>query len=361
MKRILYLLVLALAACGKKPESVKPAVSDISESVYASGKIKAENQYTVFPTVSGILMHALVEAGDSVSIGDTLFVIDNLTSRLNSENALAILDLTRENSLSGSDKLRELEVNLEMAYEKYQTDSSLFRRQQRLWDQGIGSKVELEQRELAFAASRASWQSASLRLSDIKSQLKTELKRAQIGYDISKKSANDFVIRSQVNGRVFQVLKEENEVVSPQSALAVIGQPDAFVIELQVDEYDVVKVKPAQDVVVRMDAYKGRIFHAEITSIDPILNDRTRTFKAEAHFREVPELLYPNLTAEANIVLSSRSGALIIPRRFLSEGKYVYTSPDEKTEVITGITDYEKVEILSGIDSSATIYLPPLR
>jgi multidrug efflux pump subunit AcrA (membrane-fusion protein) len=36
-------------------EGIKPTVGTVTESVYASGIIKADNQYTVYSTVNGIL------------------------------------------------------------------------------------------------------------------------------------------------------------------------------------------------------------------------------------------------------------------------------------------------------------------
>jgi hypothetical protein len=56
-KSSLYFLIaiLLIVSCKQKVEKTKPIVSDISESVYASGIIKSKNQYQAFATVNGII------------------------------------------------------------------------------------------------------------------------------------------------------------------------------------------------------------------------------------------------------------------------------------------------------------------
>ncbi len=348
-------------SCGKKVETIQPTFGEITESVYASGRVKADEQYNVFPTVTGILKSIQVEAGDTVNAGDTLFVIDNMVSQLNSESMLTTLELSRENNSSGSDKLYEMELAVNQAFERYQLDSSLYARQKKLWDQGIGAKVDFEQRELGFKNSKMSYESAQARFGQVKTQLKSDLRKAEIGYDLSKKGVNDFVLRSEITGRVFDVLKEKNELVTPQSALAVIGKSNAFIIELQVDEYDISRIMIDQKVLVTMDSHQGELFEAMIVRINPIMNDKTRTFTVEAKFKEAPKNLFPNLTVEGNIVLHVKQNALTIPRKFLEEGKYVYVKKDERREVKIGLSDYQKAEIVEGLDSSQTIYLPPAK
>ena len=50
-------------------------------------------------------------------------------------------------------------------------DSILLVRQRGLWAQQIGSKVELEQRELAYTTSLSNYQAAIFRYNDLRKQL----------------------------------------------------------------------------------------------------------------------------------------------------------------------------------------------
>jgi hypothetical protein len=46
------------------------------------------------------------------------------------------------------------------------------------------------------------------------------------------------------------------------------------------------------------------------------MDARSRTFKIEAHFLQVPVKLYPNLTAEANIIIQTKENTITIPKLF---------------------------------------------
>jgi multidrug efflux pump subunit AcrA (membrane-fusion protein) len=107
-----------------------------------------------------------------------------------------------------------------------------------------------------------------------------------------------------------------------------------------------------------MDSYKGQVFEAIVQKIDPIMNERSKSFTVEAGFVKQPPALYPNLTCEANIVIVEKSKALTIPRNFLLDSNYVLMENNEKRKVETGLKDYQKVEILSGITAKDILLKP---
>ena len=147
-------------------------------------------------------------------------------------------------------------------------------------------------------------------------------------------------------------------MINPQTPLAVIGDASVFLLELQIDEYDIAKIKPGQKVLLTMDSYSDQVFEATISKLYPLLNERTRSFIAEAEFVKQPPVLIPNLTAEANIVIRTKENALTIPRSYLIDDSFVLTGKDKKQKVTTGLKDYQKVEILNGITANDLIYKP---
>jgi HlyD family secretion protein len=78
----------------------------------------------------------------------------------------------------------------------------------------------------------------------------------------------------------------------------------------------------------------------------------------EARFNDRPPRLYPNITAEANIILERKQRALTIPASYVLEGDSVLTAPDVRIAVRLGLRDLERVEVLSGIDSTTVLYRP---
>ncbi|MBI3234386.1 MAG: efflux RND transporter periplasmic adaptor subunit [Bacteroidetes bacterium] len=351
-------VLILLASCSKSKESIIVTGSDLTESVYASGKVKAIDQYNVYPTVNGVLQNITVKVGENVEAGQTIVELDNITSELNAENARVALELSAENSRKGSDKLQEIELSVNVAFEKLKLDSILFIRQKNLWEQSASTRLEFDQKKLNYDNSLLNYQSAKSKLAQLKTQLQNELKRASINYDINKKLQSDFSIKSTLKGKVYDILKERGELVTPQTLLAVIGKADTFLLELEVDENDIIKINIGQVALITMDSYKGEVLEAVIDKIYPIMDVRTRTFSVEAHFVRPPEKLFPNLTVEANIVIQTKKNIITVPNNYIIDKKYVLVNNDERREIKIGLRDYQKSEVIEGLKANETIYKP---
>ncbi len=352
----LFIFLLLLAACKNNVETISPSRESITESVYASGILKSKNQYQVFATVNGLLQKVYVDEGDTIQKGAPLFTILNETSTLARENAQLAADLADFKSNQG--KLDELLLNIELARSKKENDSLLMVRQQNLWSQNIGSKVELEKSELNFKNSKTYYESALLRYKDEKRRLEIVSKQAQKNLSITRRQESDFTIQSIMDGKIYSMLREEGEMVNTQTPLAVIGDLDEFILELQVDEYDITSIRIGQPVKVTMDSYKGELFDAVISKVNPIMNERSKTVTVEATFVKQPPALYPNLTLEANIILQVKENVLTLPRQYIVDDRYVINLAGDSIPVKTGLKDYLKAEILEGLNENDILILP---
>jgi multidrug efflux pump subunit AcrA (membrane-fusion protein) len=349
-------LCIVLFACKAKVEKIKPSMASISESVYASGIIKSKNQYQAFATVNGIVNEILVHEGDTILKGMPLLTIANEAQRLNKENAELAASFADIGANQG--KLNEAKATIDLARSKMRNDSMLWVRQTALWEQQIGSKVELEQRELAFQNSKTAYLSAKVRYDDLKRQLNLNSAQSKKNLMISSKLASDFTLRSEIDGMVYQLPKNKGELVNAQTVLAVIGDAKQFYLEMQVDEFDILKIKKGLKVIVILDSYKGKTFEALVTKINPIMNERSKTFTIEAEFVQQPEVLYPNITFEANIVLQTKDNVMLLPRNYLINDSFVMKANGDKVLVKTGLKDYQKIEIVSGLKAEDEIVKP---
>lgn len=356
--KIVYFLFFSLLflSCKEKQEQTQVEIMNISESVYASGIVKSKNQYQVFSKVSGIIDELYVKEGDFVQKGQPLMKIFNQTSRLNTENAA----LLAENSAlqANADKLKDLSIAIELAHKKLQNDSLLFVRQSNLWSQQVGTKVEFEQRELAYSNSKIAYQSAILKYKELKRQVNFSAAQSKKNLAISQTMEADYTLKSEYTGRLYSLQKEKGEMVNAQTAVATIGDANLFSLELQVDEDDIVSIKKGQVVMVTLDSYQGEAFEAVVEEIDPLMNEKTRAFTVKANFTKQPKVLFPNLTVEANIILQTKAKVLTIPRNYLIEDTYVLNEKNEKIKVKTGLKDYQKVEIISGLQAKDIILKP---
>jgi multidrug efflux pump subunit AcrA (membrane-fusion protein) len=357
--KVLYLsALLGLFSCSLKDDSaIQPTKGNITQSVYASGVVKSANQYTVYATVSGVLQKINVTAGQTIVKGQDLFQIESDKAVLNTENARLAYQLSNENNRYIQDKIAEMETKVQVAKDKLALDQSVYNRNKNIKQYNIISEVEYERVELAYKNSKSNYEAAVKQLSQLKAQLKNEQSRSNINLKINAKSQSDFTVKSAISGELFDVLVKEGTLINPQTPLAVIGK-NTYLLELDVDENDMVRVKLGQKLVVTMDSYKGEAFEATVDKIYPIMDERSRTFKIEAHFSNPPGKLYPNLTAEANIIIQTKKEALTIPKSYLVDNEFVLVNEDEKRKVTIGLSDYQNVEILDGLNADETIYKP---
>lgn len=356
MRYYLIVFFLWLLSCGKKTETTQPVQQSITESVYASGVVKSNGQYQVFANASGTIAKLLVTKGDQIKKGQTLALLSNNALRFNTESSKVSADF---NSLQNNRaKLEEMRQNIDLARQKKDNDALLLSRQQNLWQQGIGTRVELDQRELSAKNSATAYQNALLQYDQLKKELHYAEAQSRANLRVTQAQENELEVKSDVSGRVYTIMKEQGEMITPQTPIAIIGEGDSFYMELQVDEYDIAKVQTGQKVFITMDSYKGKVFEGEISKIIPYMNDRTKTFTVEAVFNAPPDRLYPNLSVEANIMIITKNKALLIPRNYLLDDDHVILKNGEKRKVVAGIKDYQQVEIISGLTKNDVIIKP---
>ena len=348
--------LLFLMSCLGREDQMMVSLGAVTESVYASGVIKASNQYQVFSTVSGLVQKKYVKEGDSVSRNMPLLRIGGQTTLLNQQSALLALRYDQQKTVG--EALKDLKIQIDFAKSKMENDSLLFQRQKNIWKAFSGTLNDLEQRELSSKNSVATYHSLLLKYKDLQKQLKYNEDHSIKNLEITNALADEYVIRSEINGIVYDLFKEQGELVTPQNPVAVIGDVNSFLIELQVDENDISKIKIGQQVFITMDSYKGALFTARVSRIRPLMNEATRSFMVEAIFLAKPKVLYPNLTAEANILIHTKQNVLTIPRSFVLEEKYVILANHQQREIKTGLKDYERVEVISGLKSGDIILKP---
>lgn len=356
--QLLFLSYLFSAlSCGSDTTTtVKPQVQSITESVYASGVVKALDQYEAYSLANGPIQAFFVEEGDTVKAGQPILQIFNESEKLRRENA----ELARQfaDQQANQNRIRDLELAIQLAKNKLQTDSLNWVRTKNLQAQGIGTQVDLEQKELTFQNSKTSYESAIFRLQDLKREITFNAQSASKNLRISEVMEGEYLLKSKIDGVVFSLPRQIGEMVNPQVPLATIGRAGDFILELQVDEYDIARLKPGQKVLVFMDSFKEQTLEAQVTRIIPIMDSKSKTFTVEAKFTKYPPLLFPNLTLEANILIQSKERSLIIPRNYLINESKVLNSSGDTILVKVGIKNYQFAEILEGISADTELILP---
>lgn len=358
MRLSLYILLLLLMwSCNKKEDKIHPEYKTLTESVYASVTIQPDSLYQAYATVAGILDENLVDEGDVILKNQTLLQIINSAPEVSIENAKLSLQLAQQNYSGSAAVLNGIQDEIAAATLRFKNDSINYTRQQNLWQQKIGSKADYDSKKLNYELSQKNLQQLQNKFDRTKNELQTSVKQANNSLKSSVIINKDFTIKSKINGKVYALYKEPGEIVTTMEPLASIGSASVFVIEMLVDEVDIVKISLNQKVIVTLDAYKGKVFTGNVSKIYPKKDERNQTFTVEARFEKQPDVLYPGLSGEANIIISTKDHVLTIPKDYLIEGDKVETDKGIIT-IKTGLQNMEYIEIIDGLSESSFIHKP---
>ncbi|GAA4275423.1 efflux RND transporter periplasmic adaptor subunit [Aquimarina mytili] len=354
---LLLFFYILIASCTPNDQKILPTKTTITESVYSSVTIQPDSLYHAYAAVHGILDKNLIEEGDVVKKETPLVQIINSNPKLNTENAKLSLDLAQKNYNGSAAILSSIQDEIEAATLKLSNDSINYCRQKNLWEQRIGSKVEFDTKKLAYELSESSLNLLKSKYQRTKDELETQLKQAENNYKTSLITTKDFTINSKIHGKVYALYKNPGEIVNTLEPLAAIGSANVFVIEMLVDEVDIVKIKKGQTAVITLDAYNSKVFTAEVSKIYPKKDERNQTFMVEALFDQNPEVLYPGLSGEANIIIDTKKDVLTIPKQYVIDDTKVKTDAGI-IEIKIGLQSMDTVEVLSGITTETWIYKP---
>ncbi|UWP60670.1 HlyD family efflux transporter periplasmic adaptor subunit [Ruminococcus gauvreauii] len=146
-----------------------------------------------------------------------------------------------------------------------------------------------------------------------------------------------------------------------------IASGDKMLLSVNVDELDILSVAVGQDAEITFDALEGQSYTGKITEI----SDSASVSGGVARYAVKIELakdenMRAGMNASATITIESKEDIITIPLNALQEqgGRtFVYTQKNEETgqlsgetEVETGLSDGENVEITSGLSEGDTVY-----
>lgn len=344
-------------SCHSKSDQTKPNYKDITESVYASVTVIPEISYLAFTSRPGLIEHITIKAGDTVHRGQVLFRV--ATSQTDNRLIDAQLDFSQSkaNFLGPESLLNTLQLDIQNQQKKLSLDSVNFKRQENLWQQGIGTAIEYDRAKLTYQTSQNTYKTLIEKYEQTATNLQNAYKKAANRVKSEETARQEYAITSAIDGRVYNVFKEVGELLGVQEPLAEIGSSKQFKISMDIDEVDITKIGLGDDVIISLDAYPNEVFNATITKIFPKKEAATQTFKVESHFTKTPPKLYNGLSGEANIIIATRKSVLTIPTEYLLPGNVVQTTNGE-VAVKTGIKNMEFVEITSGLDTNSILQKP---
>jgi len=274
-----------------------PVIGPAVDAVYATGTVEATVMMPVAPRMGARLVALNVDEGMRVRRGQVL-------AQLEDEDM--------------ANQIRQLQAQEEFARSDYRRDSMLLN---------------------GGAIARATYDRA---LSDWKA--------AHAATEQAKATAGFMKLVAPADGQVISRDGEIGQLIAANQPLFWISINSPPRITAEVDEEDIARVHPGEDVLIDAPAFPGKVFHGAVESVTPKGDAVARSYRVRISLPKESPLMI-GMTAETNIVVHRNLHALLVPSEAVA-GSAVWIVENGKLvrrPVITGASGPQWVEILSGL------------
>jgi len=355
---LLFLLLLFLCACGNHQNAIHPARKNITQVIYASGKIYPNNHVHIAAKVNGYISRLLVKTGDLVKAGTPLLILSAPNSDVNINIAKTNLQLSEVNNLANANQLDAAQQDIQSAYTKYRLDSLNYERYKNLWKENITTHACLDQAKTQADISIQAYKKAISTYDNLKLKLAADLSLAQKQLQLQQNNKSDYIITAPFAGKVYNVDVKEGQLVTLGTAVVDFGEAKNFEAELDVDETDIGVLHIGQQVILSSDAYANHPVNTTVREIEPSVVQGSKTTTVKVDVKDSLQL-YSGMSVEANIIITQKQQVLTIPSDYLMADNTVLLKKDkQKIPVQTGIRDTKYVEIISGLTEASEIIKP---
>ncbi len=169
-----------------------------------------------------------------------------------------------------------------------------------------------------------------------------------------------------LDGTIIARSFEPGQTVTAQDALLVMS--DVLIVEAQVDETDLARIRLGQGVTVTLDAYPEESFPAKVSHIsyEAETVENVTIYKVDVLPDQMPEFVRSGMTANVTFVAESAANVLAVPAEAVKTdgGKPFVQVPSfepgasEPREVQTGLTDGRNIEIKGGLAEGDLVMVP---
>jgi RND family efflux transporter MFP subunit len=268
------------AAKARKVVTTDVVTAPFKHCVEIQGTVDAENNVVVAPQIPGLVTRIYVQEGDAVQAGQLLAETDN--------SAYAA-------------QIAAIQPQLELA-------KDVFQRQERLWEQKIGSEVQYLQAKTQVDA------------------LTKQISAVQAQIELTKVKAPLSGIVDHVGARVGQFATAQN----PDPCFRIVNL-SSLKVKSEVAETYANKVKKGNKVLLYFPDIATEV-EGSISFTAKFISPMSRTFTAEALLSGSNELLRPNMVSIMKIVDYENPAAILAPLNIIQNEnnlQYVYVAVNE--------------------------------
>ncbi|MBS9461412.1 efflux RND transporter periplasmic adaptor subunit [Flagellimonas sp. 389] len=180
------------------------------------------------------------------------------------------------------------------------------------------------------------------------------------------KVKENFPVYATVSGTVSEVMSSEGDYLKKGQPIAKVSNLSTVWAEFDAYESQLSQFRKGQKINITTNAYPNKTFDGQISFIDPMLNNSTRTVTIRATLRNQKDLFKPGMfvTGKIESGLADIKTTLFVPSSAImwtGERSLVYVKVNEDEpifemrEVLLGARNGENIEVTQGLDSGEEI------
>ena len=165
-------------------------------------------------------------------------------------------------------------------------------------------------------------------------------------------------IAAPFDGVISEVMVKPGDLVSPGSSAFQLDDLSHLLVDVEVSEVDINRIKVGQDALLTFDAILAKAYHGQVADVALVGSTSAGvvSFKVTVELRDADENVRSGMTAGVNIVVSELENVLLVPNRavrVLNGNRVVYvlddTSPAPVPVVVElGVSSETYSEVVGG-------------
>ena len=321
-----------------RPTTAVAELRDINFAVNAAGEIAPAEQVSVRPEINGLLLTLPVDIGDQVKKDALLFKLDD--SELQQQRASNLTDIEKA----------------KLGVEKAERD---YKRARELLQDKLISQEVYDDTKTAFDLA------------------KNALERAQKDLSLTEERLTKTEVRAPFDCTVLTRPVSIGQAVSGSGGfnsgteVLTIADLNSMIINAQVNQADVPRLKPGEAVEVTVEAVAGLKVNGVVERISPqaTIKNNIKGYPARIALKNVDPRVRPGMTANVRIPVASAANVTAVPLEAVFTEKnpdtdqmerFVYVQHGdtfEKRNVKVGISDFFYAEIQDGLAPGEVVAL----
>jgi len=323
----------------------------------ASGYVVARREATVASKITARMVELDIEEGEHVTAGQIIAKLDDTNVRAALNEALAQLNYAKAG-------LTETQVNLANAQRDYDRQSSLLP---------------------GHFVSQSAVDTAKTTLDALQAQLATQRSNVEVvarAVDVAQRNLDDTIVRAPFSGIVTVKAAQPGEMVSPISAgggftrtgIGTIVDMDSLEIQVDVNENFINRVRPAQQVSARLNAYPDWQIPAHVIAVIPTADRSKGTVTVRIALDQKDARILPEMGVRVSFLAESsqepggKPGGVSLPSNAVQGAGgtpgaaggigavfVVHDDTVERRAVRLGASGTDSVTVLSGLTAGERV------